>query len=71
MSELDYTPFMREAIALAQQGRWKTCPNPMVGAVLVRDGQVVARGWHHAFGKAHAEVDCLNDAAARGVDPAQ
>ncbi len=71
MSELDYTPFMREAIALAQQGRWKTCPNPMVGAVLVRDGHIVARGWHRAFGLDHAEVDCLNDAAAQGVDPSE
>ena len=71
MSELDYAPFMREAIALARKGRWKTCPNPMVGAVLVRDGHVVARGWHHAAGLDHAEVACLKDAAARGVDPSQ
>ena len=41
MSEMDYVPFMREAIALAEQGRWHTCPNPTVGAVLVRDGQIV------------------------------
>ena len=71
MSELDYVPFMREAIALAEQGRWHTCPNPTVGAVLVRDDQIVARGWHHAAGQDHAEVDCINDAAARGIDPAE
>ena len=41
MSELDYVPFMREAIALAEKGRWHACPNPTVGAVLVRDGQIV------------------------------
>ena len=35
MSELDYVPFMREAIDLAEQGRWHACPNPTVGAVLV------------------------------------
>ena len=70
MSELDYAPFMREAIALAERGRWKTCPNPTVGAVLVRDGHVAARGWHHAAGEDHAEVACIKDARAHGVDPA-
>ena len=69
-TEQEFAPFMREAIALAQRGRWRACPNPMVGAVLVRDGEVVARGWHHGAGLPHAEVDCLADAAARKVDPA-
>lgn len=62
--------FMHEAIALARQGRWRAAPNPTVGAVLVRDGQVVARGYHTACGMPHAEVECLRDAAANGVDPA-
>lgn len=70
MFEPDFAPFMREAIALAEQGRWKACPNPTVGAVLVRDGQIVAKGFHHAAGEDHAEVACLKDAAARGVNPA-
>lgn len=69
MTEQDFAPFMREAIALAEQGRWKACPNPTVGAVLLRDGRVVARGWHHEAGRDHAELDCLKDAATRGVDP--
>lgn len=69
-TEREFAPIMREAIALARRGRWRTCPNPMVGAVLVRDGEVVARGWHHGAGLPHAEVDCLKDAASRGVDPA-
>ena len=42
MIERDFAPFMREAIALAEQGRWKACPNPTVGAVLVRDKRIVA-----------------------------
>lgn len=71
MSETDFAPFMREALALAEKGRWRACPNPTVGAVLVRDGMVVARGWHHAAGQDHAEVDCLKDAAAHGVNPAE
>jgi diaminohydroxyphosphoribosylaminopyrimidine deaminase/5-amino-6-(5-phosphoribosylamino)uracil reductase len=61
---------MREAIELAGKGRWHAAPNPMVGAVLVRDGRVVARGWHAAFGREHAEIACLRDARENGVDPA-
>ena len=71
MSENIFAPFMREALALAENGRWSACPNPTVGAVLVRDGQVVARGWHHAAGQPHAEVECLRDAQRQGIDPAQ
>lgn len=69
MMQEEFVPFMREAIALAGRGRWRAFPNPAVGAVLVRDGEVLARGWHRGAGLAHAEVDCLADAAARGVDP--
>lgn len=58
---------MREAIALAEQGRWRVAPNPAVGAVLVRDGQIVARGWHADRGHDHAEVACIKDAQSRGV----
>ncbi|MEG1610773.1 MAG: bifunctional diaminohydroxyphosphoribosylaminopyrimidine deaminase/5-amino-6-(5-phosphoribosylamino)uracil reductase RibD, partial [Bilophila sp.] len=50
---------------------WVTAPNPVVGAVLVRDGVVVARGWHKAFGESHAEVNCLADAAHKGIDPSE
>jgi diaminohydroxyphosphoribosylaminopyrimidine deaminase/5-amino-6-(5-phosphoribosylamino)uracil reductase len=63
--------FMRRAIELAERGRWSTAPNPTVGALLVKDGQVVAEGWHQVCGQAHAEVNCLRDAAAKGVDPAE
>ena len=64
-----YESFMREAAELAERGRWSAAPNPTVGAVLVRDGVAVARGWHTAYGKSHAEVECLKDAEAKGVDP--
>ena len=60
--------FMRRAIALAERGRWRTAPNPTVGAVLVKDGEIVAEGWHQVCGEAHAEVNCLRDAAKKGVD---
>jgi diaminohydroxyphosphoribosylaminopyrimidine deaminase/5-amino-6-(5-phosphoribosylamino)uracil reductase len=66
---MDWTPFMRQARDLALRGHGATAPNPCVGAVLVRDGQVVAKGWHTAYGAPHAEVECLRDAARQGVDP--
>ncbi len=61
---------MEKAIALARLGLGRTAPNPCVGAVLVRDGQVVARGWHERFGGPHAEVNAIAHAHARGIDPA-
>jgi len=69
MSELArHEAFMRRAIELAERGRWRTAPNPTVGAVLVKDGEIVAEGWHQVCGQAHAEVNCLRDAAEKGVD---
>ncbi len=53
------------AIALARQGRGLTSPNPMVGAVLVRDGEVVGRGFHTYLGVKHAEVLALEEAGTR------
>jgi len=61
--------FMREALDLARQGRSLASPNPMVGAVLVRDGQVVGRGFHTYAGVRHAEVIAIEQAgeSARGA----
>ncbi|GAB1408933.1 bifunctional diaminohydroxyphosphoribosylaminopyrimidine deaminase/5-amino-6-(5-phosphoribosylamino)uracil reductase RibD [Desulfovibrionales bacterium] len=67
----DEMVFMQRAIALAEQGRGATAPNPCVGAVLVRDQTIVAEGWHRAYGQPHAEVEVLADAARNNVDPAQ
>jgi diaminohydroxyphosphoribosylaminopyrimidine deaminase/5-amino-6-(5-phosphoribosylamino)uracil reductase len=60
--------FMRRAAELALRGRGATAPNPCVGAVLVKDCEVKAEGWHKACGGPHAEVNCLADAAAKGID---
>lgn len=51
--------WMSRALELAARARGRVSPNPMVGAVIVRDGELLAEGWHHAPGKAHGEVDAL------------
>ena len=57
--------FMSHAIALATRGEGQVEPNPMVGSVVVRDGQIVGEGWHRQFGGPHAEVDALAAAGDR------
>jgi len=57
---------MRLALRLAQRGYGRTSPNPMVGAVLVRRGKVIGRGWHHRAGEPHAEIEALRDAQQHG-----
>jgi diaminohydroxyphosphoribosylaminopyrimidine deaminase/5-amino-6-(5-phosphoribosylamino)uracil reductase len=62
---------MAKALALAARGKGATAPNPCVGAVLVKEDNVVAEGYHTAHGGPHAEVECLADARDKGVDPAE
>jgi diaminohydroxyphosphoribosylaminopyrimidine deaminase/5-amino-6-(5-phosphoribosylamino)uracil reductase len=57
--------FMRAALELAVQGRGTTSPNPMVGALVVRDGEVVGRGFHEFAGGPHAEVAAIDAAGAQ------
>jgi diaminohydroxyphosphoribosylaminopyrimidine deaminase/5-amino-6-(5-phosphoribosylamino)uracil reductase len=57
--------WMRRALALAERGWGQTAPNPMVGAVVVRDDEVVGEGWHGQFGGPHAEVEALRAAGER------
>lgn len=54
--------FMRNALALAAKGRGATSPNPMVGAVVVKDGKVIGRGHHLRAGEKHAEINALIEA---------
>jgi diaminohydroxyphosphoribosylaminopyrimidine deaminase/5-amino-6-(5-phosphoribosylamino)uracil reductase len=56
---------MTRALQLAQRGLYTTDPNPRVGCVLVRDGEVVGEGWHQKAGEPHAEVHALQQAGAR------
>jgi diaminohydroxyphosphoribosylaminopyrimidine deaminase/5-amino-6-(5-phosphoribosylamino)uracil reductase len=57
--------FLERALELAERGRGKTRPNPVVGAVVVRDGEVVGEGWHDRAGGPHAEVIALARAGER------
>ncbi len=61
--------WMAQALHLAERGLWTTSPNPRVGCVLVRDGKLIAEGWHMRAGEPHAEVHALRAAgeAARGA----
>jgi diaminohydroxyphosphoribosylaminopyrimidine deaminase/5-amino-6-(5-phosphoribosylamino)uracil reductase len=61
--------FLERAIELAERGRGTTHPNPVVGAVVVADGEIVGEGWHERKGEAHAEVNALQAAgsSARGA----
>jgi diaminohydroxyphosphoribosylaminopyrimidine deaminase/5-amino-6-(5-phosphoribosylamino)uracil reductase len=61
---------LRRALELAERGRGRVSPNPLVGAVLVRDGEVIGEGWHAELGDLHAERAALADCAERGNDPA-
>jgi diaminohydroxyphosphoribosylaminopyrimidine deaminase/5-amino-6-(5-phosphoribosylamino)uracil reductase len=61
MNDLD-EKYMRIALRLAGKARGRTSPNPMVGAVVVRGGKIVGRGYHRKAGEAHAEAIALNKA---------
>jgi diaminohydroxyphosphoribosylaminopyrimidine deaminase/5-amino-6-(5-phosphoribosylamino)uracil reductase len=56
---------MGRALMLARRGLYTTDPNPRVGCVLVRDGEVVGEGWHERAGEAHAEINALRAAGER------
>lgn len=60
--------WMKKALAEASKAGWTTHPNPMVGAVIVRDGVELGCGYHHCAGMPHAEVEALNNAKENGFD---
>jgi diaminohydroxyphosphoribosylaminopyrimidine deaminase/5-amino-6-(5-phosphoribosylamino)uracil reductase len=62
--------FLQRAITLAEGGRGRVSPNPLVGAVIVRDGRVIGEGFHAALGDLHAERAALANCRDRGEDPA-
>lgn len=58
--------YMRRALQLAELGRYRVSPNPMVGAVIVADGRIIGEGYHRKFGGPHAEVNAIADTERRG-----
>ncbi|HXR06900.1 MAG TPA: bifunctional diaminohydroxyphosphoribosylaminopyrimidine deaminase/5-amino-6-(5-phosphoribosylamino)uracil reductase RibD [Candidatus Acidoferrum sp.] len=60
---------MRLALRLARRAYGRTSPNPMVGAVLVKGGKIIGRGWHRAAGQPHAEIQAIRDAQRGGHNP--
>ena len=65
----DETSFMARALEIAERGRRKVSPNPLVGCVLVKDGNIIAEGWHDHLGGLHAEQMAIHDAEERGISP--
>lgn len=61
--------FMQRAIELAKKGEGRTNPNPLVGAVIVKNGKIIGEGWHHAYGELHAEREALKNCYQRNENP--
>jgi diaminohydroxyphosphoribosylaminopyrimidine deaminase / 5-amino-6-(5-phosphoribosylamino)uracil reductase len=59
---------MRRAIELAERGRGRVSPNPLVGAVIAADGELLGQGWHARLGDLHAETAAIADARERGAE---
>ncbi len=59
--------FMQRAIELAKKGGGKVHPNPLVGAVIEKDGKIIAEGFHHEYGNLHAERDALKNAMEKNA----
>ena len=59
--------FMLQALKIAQLGKWKVMPNPLVGCVIEKDGEIIAKGWHDHIGGLHAEQMAIADAEKKGI----
>jgi diaminohydroxyphosphoribosylaminopyrimidine deaminase/5-amino-6-(5-phosphoribosylamino)uracil reductase len=66
---MKHEEFMRMALRLAERAYGNTSPNPLVGAVLVKRGEIIGRGWHRRAGEPHAEIEALRDAERHGHLP--
>ena len=60
---MDHTLYMRRCLELAKLGCGNVAPNPMVGAVLVFNNRIIGEGFHQQYGRAHAEVNCIDSVA--------
>ncbi|MEO8209806.1 MAG: bifunctional diaminohydroxyphosphoribosylaminopyrimidine deaminase/5-amino-6-(5-phosphoribosylamino)uracil reductase RibD, partial [bacterium] len=60
--------FMQKCIELAREGKGFVSPNPLVGCLIIKDGNVIGKGFHKKYGEAHAEVNAVIDAKKKGFD---
>ncbi|HEX2788334.1 MAG TPA: bifunctional diaminohydroxyphosphoribosylaminopyrimidine deaminase/5-amino-6-(5-phosphoribosylamino)uracil reductase RibD [Ignavibacteria bacterium] len=60
--------YMFRCLELANKGAGYVSPNPLVGSVIVKDGQIIGEGYHEKYGEAHAEVNAINNAKSKGYD---
>ena len=67
---MTHEEYMHLACRLALRGTGRVSPNPLVGAVIVKDGRIIGEGWHAKYGDLHAERNALKDCRKRGRDPA-
>jgi diaminohydroxyphosphoribosylaminopyrimidine deaminase / 5-amino-6-(5-phosphoribosylamino)uracil reductase len=63
----EHERYMTHALQLAERGLFTACPNPRVGCVIVKDGDIVGEGWHQRAGEAHAEINALSAAGKQAV----
>ncbi|MDQ3021746.1 MAG: bifunctional diaminohydroxyphosphoribosylaminopyrimidine deaminase/5-amino-6-(5-phosphoribosylamino)uracil reductase RibD [Bacteroidota bacterium] len=59
---------MQKCIELAREGKGFVSPNPLVGCIIVKNGNIIGKGYHKKYGEAHAEVNAVNDAKKKGFD---
>ena len=67
MSLKKYPIYIRRCFDLARLGNGKTSPNPSVGALIVRKDKIIGEGWHQEYGKAHAEVNAVEDVKSKNI----
>ena len=60
--------YMRHAAELARRALGETTPNPIVGAVIVRNGEIIGEGWHHKAGCPHAEIEAIRSANGANLE---
>lgn len=65
---MNHNDFMKKALSLAEKGMGFVSPNPMVGAVIVREGIIIGSGWHRKYGELHAERNAFADCDSRNID---
>lgn len=62
LGNLEDEKYIKRCFELAERGRGRVEPNPLVGSVLVKNGKIIGEGWHQYFGGSHAEVEAFNNA---------